>query len=51
MGATKDDVVQMIGATYTDEFERRDGVWRIARRAVVIHYFNPVPGAEMTPPS
>ena len=51
MGATTDDVVQMISATYTDDFERRDGFWKIARRAVVIHYFNPVPGAEMTAPA
>jgi gamma-hexachlorocyclohexane dehydrochlorinase len=51
MGATKDDVVQMINATYTDDFERRDGIWRIARRKVVIHYFNPIPGAQMTAPS
>jgi len=51
MGATKDDVVQMISATYTDDFERRDGVWKIARRAVTIHYFNPLPGVQMTAPS
>lgn len=51
MGATKDDVVQMISATYTDDFERRNGIWKIARRAVVIHYFNPIPGAQMTAPS
>jgi len=51
MGATQDDVVQMISATYTDDFERRDGSWKIARRAVVIHYFNPIPGAVMTPPA
>lgn len=51
MGATKDDVVQMINATYTDDFERRNGIWKIARRAVVIHYFNPIPGAQMTAPS
>jgi gamma-hexachlorocyclohexane dehydrochlorinase len=50
MGATKDNVVQMISATYTDDFERRNGVWKIARRGVVIHYFNPVPGAQMTAP-
>ncbi len=50
MGATKDNVVQMISATYTDDFERRTGVWKIARRGVVIHYFNPVPGAQMTAP-
>jgi len=51
MGATADDVVQMISATYTDDFERREGVWKIARRNVVIHYFNPVPGAEMSAPA
>lgn len=50
MGATKDDVVQMISATYTDDFERRNGTWKIARRAVVIHYFNPLPGVQMTAP-
>jgi gamma-hexachlorocyclohexane dehydrochlorinase len=50
MGATKDNVVQLISATYTDDFERRDSVWKIAKRAVVIHYFNPVPGAQMTAP-
>lgn len=50
MGATKDNVVQMISATYTDDFERRQDLWKIARRAVVIHYFNPVPGAQMTAP-
>ncbi|MFO1376017.1 MAG: nuclear transport factor 2 family protein [Steroidobacteraceae bacterium] len=50
MGATRDDVVQMISATYTDDFERRNGVWKIARRGVVIHYFNPIPGARMSPP-
>jgi gamma-hexachlorocyclohexane dehydrochlorinase len=51
MGATRDAVVQMISATYTDDFERRNGVWKIARRAVVIHYFNPIPGAQMSAPS
>lgn len=51
MGATADDIVQMISATYTDDFERRDGVWKIAKRHVVIHYFNPIPGAEMIAPA
>ena len=50
MGATMDNVVQMINATYTDEFERRNNVWKIAKRTVDIHYFNAVPGAQMTPP-
>ena len=51
MGATRDDVVQMISATYRDRFERRDGVWKISRRDVTIHYFNPGPGARMTAPA
>ena len=50
MGATADDIVQMISATYSDDFERRDGVWKIAKRNVVIHYFNPIPAAVMSPP-
>lgn len=50
MGALRDDSVHMISATYTDRFERRKGVWKIKRRDVVIHYFNPIPGAKMTPP-
>lgn len=50
MGATKDNVVQMISATYTDNFERRNKVWKIAKRGVVIHYFNAIPGAQMTAP-
>ena len=50
MGATLDDIVQMISATYSDDFERRDGLWKIAKRHVVIHYFNPIPGAQMSAP-
>lgn len=50
MGATKDDIVQMINATYEDDFERRDGVWRISKRTVTMHYFNPIPNAEMSAP-
>jgi gamma-hexachlorocyclohexane dehydrochlorinase len=51
MGANPEGVVQMVGATYTDTFERRDGVWKIARRDVRMHYFNPMPGVEMSAPS
>ena len=52
MGASKEgDIVQMINATYTDDFERRKGVWKIARRKVDLHFFNPIPGAEMSVPS
>lgn len=50
MGALRDDVVQMISATYRDHFVRRNGIWKIQRRDVVMHYFNPIPGAAMTKP-
>ena len=51
MGASPDDTVQMISATYRDHFQRRGGQWKILRREVKIHYFNPIPGARMTPPA
>ena len=50
MGALQDNSVQMISATYRDHFQRRQGVWKIRRRDVTIHYFNPIPGAAMTAP-
>ena len=50
MGALQDNSVQMISATYRDHFQRRQGVWKIMRRDVTIHYFNPIPGAAMTAP-
>jgi hypothetical protein len=50
MGALADNSVQMISATYRDHFVRRNGVWKIKRRDVTIHYFNPIPGAQMTAP-
>ncbi len=40
----------VIGASYYDHFQRRDGVWRIKTRRVVMHYFNDVPGAAMSQP-
>jgi ketosteroid isomerase-like protein len=42
---------QMVGATYSDRIQRRDGVWRILERDVKIHYFNPVPGTELSAPA
>jgi gamma-hexachlorocyclohexane dehydrochlorinase len=51
MGASVEDEVQMVGATYTDRFERRNGVWKIARRDVELHYFNPIPNIEMSAPA
>jgi ketosteroid isomerase-like protein len=50
MGALRDDSVQMISATYRDHFVRRHGLWKILRRDVVMHYFNPIPGATMSKP-
>ena len=50
MGANPEGVVQMVGATYTDDFERRAGVWKIQRRAVTMHYFNAMPGLDMSKP-
>ena len=49
-GATPDDVMQVVAATYTDRFERRAGTWAIAERDVVIHYFSAVPGVDLAPP-
>ena len=41
----------VVGASYFDHYERRGDTWKILRRAVTIHYFNPVPGAELSPPA
>lgn len=51
MGADPDGIVQMVGATYSDDFERRDTGWKIYRRVVTMHYFNPLPNVEMSAPS
>lgn len=48
--ALRYNTVQMISATYFDDFERRTGVWKIVRRDVKMHYFNVIPGAQMSPP-
>lgn len=40
----------VVGASYFDDYERRDGTWRIKHRRVRIHYFNPIPGAELSAP-
>lgn len=50
MGADQDDNFLVVGASYFDDFERRSGLWRIKRRKVTIHYFNPLPGAQMRAP-
>jgi hypothetical protein len=50
MAANHDDVVIMAGVSYLDDYQRRDGIWKILRREMVIHYFNPMPGLEMSVP-
>ena len=46
-----EDVCQMVGATYTDQLQRRDGLWKIQRRDVQIHYFNPAQGVHLSAPT
>jgi len=50
-GADPQDVMQIVAATYTDRYERRDGRWRIARRHVEMFYFSQVPGVDLVPPT
>ena len=50
VGADMDDTLQIVGASYFDDFERRGPDWRIKRRRVQIHYFNPLPGARLRAP-
>jgi hypothetical protein len=45
-----EEVCQIVGATYTDCVERRNGEWKISQRSVAIHYFNPVPGTVLIAP-
>ena len=45
-----EEVCQIVGATYSDSLQRRDGQWKILRRKVQIHYFNPVPGTTLSAP-
>ena len=50
IGTTSDGAAQTVAATYRDRFERRGGVWKIARRDVAIHHFNPIPDLALTRP-
>ena len=47
---TTEPTCQMVGATYTDTLQRREGVWKIKKRAVKIHYFNPVTDTALATP-
>lgn len=52
MGLLTDETeCTIVGATYYDTLQRREGVWKIAKRKVTIHYFNPVPGAVLNAPT
>ena len=46
-----EDVCQIVGATYTDSLQRRDSQWKILRRKVQIHYFNPIVGTRLVKPA
>lgn len=49
IGTTADGQAQTVAATYTDRFERRGGVWKIARRHVKMHHFSPLVGIKLGP--
>jgi len=42
MGASPTNELIVVGATYHDQFERRNGVWKILLRKVQMHFYNPV---------
>lgn len=45
-----EDVCQIVGATYEDTLQSRGGEWKILKRKVQIHYFNPVVGTKLVAP-
>lgn len=47
---TGDELCQIVGATYWDTLQRRDGEWKIKLRKVRIHYFNPVQDTRLVAP-
>jgi ketosteroid isomerase-like protein len=47
---TDDPAAQIVGATYRDKLQARNGQWRILQRDVTIHYFNPLGGTVLSPP-
>ncbi|MEM1155138.1 MAG: nuclear transport factor 2 family protein [Pseudomonadota bacterium] len=47
----EDPDCQIVGATYRDTLQARDGAWKILIRKVQIHYFNPVHGTQLMAPS
>ena len=49
-GTLADGSTQIVGATYTDVFCRREARWQIQTRKVTMHYFNPLPGVTLSAP-
>ena len=50
IGNLIDGQAHTVSATYTDRFERRDGVWKIQSRGVTMHHFSPLVGITLAPP-
>jgi len=50
IGTTSDGQAQTVAATYTDQFMRRDGVWKIIKRQVRMHHFSPLNGITLSAP-
>jgi hypothetical protein len=40
-----------VGASYVDSVERREGVWKIKKRTVTMHYFNSFADTTLTKPA
>lgn len=50
VGTTADGLARSVAATYRDRFERRGGVWKIARRGVTMQHFSELVGITFSPP-
>ena len=50
IGNSSEGQAQTVAATYRDRFERRDGVWKIARRKVTMQHFSPLTGITLAAP-
>ncbi len=46
-----DTQCQIVGASYEDTLQARNGRWKIQQRNVQIHYFNPVVGTRLVKPT
>ena len=50
IGNSIEGQAQTVAATYHDRFERRGGVWKIARRKVTMQHFSPLMGITLAAP-